>query len=139
MKFPKLLLLALVACHAPEPPLPETPEAVARLWQSSIDKNQFDLARRLSTGEVLAYINEMAAATTADSLDTEANPLLNLQCRVAGDSAFCSYHFVDELGEQAPGTLTLVRVRGQWLVCRTDAEEAPEVSPAADSLDVELE
>lgn len=96
-------------------------EATAQQWQSYIDKNQFDLARELSTGEALLYINELASYNSGtDTLEWENNVMLNLKCKVTGDSAVCTYHFEDELGEPAPGKLALKRINGYWFVSRTD-------------------
>ena len=112
------LLLAVAACTS-KPKL--SPEETVQVWQSHIDRNQFDLARDLSAGEALHYVDELAGYNTgADTLAWENNVLLNLKCRILGDSAICTYHFEDELGEPAPGMLALKRTKGYWYVSRTN-------------------
>lgn len=98
-----------------------SPEATVQTWQACIDKNEFDRAREMSQGEALRYVDELAGYNTdADTLAWENNVLLNLQCRIIGDSAICTYHFEDELGEPVPGQLGLRLIDGYWYVTRTD-------------------
>ena len=119
-------VIALIfACCTAKPDLP--PEEVARQWQAFIDKNRFDDARLLSTGEALEYINGLAAFSNGDTLEWENNTMLHLECKVFGDSAYCTYHFEDELGEPIPGHLGLKRLKGQWLVSRTFFDDGPPV------------
>ena len=126
-----------------------SPEETVQQWQACIDKNQFDLAREMSTGEALLYIDELAGYNnTTDTLAWENNIMLNLKCQIIGDSAICRYHFEDELGEPAPGQLGLKRIQGYWFVSRTYFDDLPgdglrpggpsQIFPA-DSLDEELE
>ncbi len=114
--FGAAILMALSNCKS-KSDLP--PEEVARLWQAYIDKNQFSEARELSTGEALHYVNDLASYNQKDTLAWENNVMLNLQCRIFGDSVYCTYHFEDELGEPIPGQLALRRIDGHWFVCRT--------------------
>ncbi len=142
------VLLLLATCCKSKPKL--TPEETVQLWQEYIDKNQFEDARELSTGEALLYVNELAGYNTgADTLEWENNVMLNLKCAASGDSAICTYLFEDELGEPVPGQLALRRVEGYWLVSRTNFEtdspsdtlqpgEGEKLFPV-DSLDDEIE
>ena len=115
-------LLALLAACSSKPELP--PEETVQIWQSHIDKNQFDQAREMSTGEALHYVDELAGYNTgSDTLAWEENVLLNLKCQVIGDSAICTYNFEDELGEPVPGQLALRRIKGYWYVCRTNFDD----------------
>jgi hypothetical protein len=98
-----------------------SPEETVQLWQSYIDKNQFDLAREMSTGESLLYIAELEGYNSGpDTLAWENNVMLNLKCQIIGDSAICTYHFEDELGEPAPGQLAMKQIKGYWFVSRTN-------------------
>lgn len=115
------LVSLIIGCTSP-PYL--SPEETAQTWQACIDKNRFDCARELSTGEALLYVDELASYNKGtDTLDWENNVLLNLRCQITGDSAICSYHFEDELGEPLPGYLGLLRVKGYWLVNRVNFDE----------------
>lgn len=145
--FCTIALLLGVFCKS-KPAL--TPEETAQQWQAHIDKNRFDLARKMSTGEALIYIDELASYNTgSDTLEWEDNVMLNLKCQITGDSAICTYHFEDELGEPAPGQLGLRRVKGHWLVSRAifdnlspadNFQEGDEGLPfPADSIDEVLE
>jgi hypothetical protein len=127
-----------------------SPEETVQLWQSYIDKNQFDLAREMSTGEALLYVNELAGYNSGtDTLEWENNVMLSLKCQIIGDSAICTYQFEDELGIPVPGQLALKQMQGYWFVSRTDFEYAvpsDSLSPndenmifPPDSLDEELE
>jgi hypothetical protein len=100
-----------------------SPEKTVQNWQSYIDKNQFDRARELSAGEALDYVNELASYNGSDTLAWENNVLHDLKCQIIGDSAICTYHFEDELGEPAPGQLALRRVNGYWFVSRTNFDD----------------
>lgn len=127
MRITALAILAqslFLSCNLTDdqPKLPNVPEEVVKLWQQSIDKNNFETARRLSTGEAFTYIAELSELNNGDTLEWEDNPMLNLRCQIIGDSAHCTYHFEDETGEPDPGQLALRRVKGQWLVSRTDFE-----------------
>jgi len=126
--FGAALLFSLCGC-ASKPAL--TPEEVARQWQAYIDKNQFEEAGQLSTGEALRYVQELASYNQRDTLAWENNVMLNLRCQVFGDSVYCTYHFEDELGEPIPGQLALKRLSGKWFVSRTFFDSEPPV----DSLD----
>lgn len=124
--FPLLFLLFgffFINCHSNSKPssLPNTPEAVVRAWQAFIDNNQLSQAAQLSTAEALIYIQqELSALPIEDSLEQEQNVFLDLQCQELGDSAICTYFFEDEIGEKMPGKLALRRIKGQWLVSKTD-------------------
>lgn len=100
-----------------------SPEETVQLWQSYIDKNKFDLAREMSTGEALLYVNELASYNVgSDTLEWENNVMLDLKCQIIGDSAVCTYQFEDELGQPMPGKLALKRIQKRWFVSRTDFE-----------------
>lgn len=143
-----LTLLLLLTCCKSRPKL--SPEETVKIWQSSIDRNQFDQARELSVGEAMDYVNELAGYNTgSDTLAWENNALLNLKCQIIGDSAICSYNFEDELGNPSPGQLALRRIEGYWFVSRTDFDNfipSDTLQPGeddmlfpADSLEEEME
>jgi hypothetical protein len=120
---------------------PNSPEAVVLQWQTLIDENRFEEANQLSVSQALTYINELKDYTVLDSSTTENNIMLNLKCQVIGDSAYCTYHFADELGESDPGELALKKIKNRWFVSRTDFEiETNDPNQIqTDSIDEELE
>ncbi len=114
------IFINFTACinDKPTQKLPNTPETVAAFWQECIDKNQYDLARQLSTESALSYLSGFDTSDTSDF--GEINEMLNLQCKIIGDSAHCNYHFKDELGELEPEQMALKKIKGQWKVCRVE-------------------
>ncbi|MFN0014241.1 MAG: hypothetical protein ACKVU2_06800 [Saprospiraceae bacterium] len=127
----------------------DSPEAVVRLWQSYIDRNQFDSARLYSTEQARSYIDFLDALLQGDSADISNTELYQLKCDIQGDSAVCHYLIEGELEEKIPDTLVLYRVSGRWLVHRVEGYmvipsdtlrqgEERRLFPG-DSLDVELE
>jgi hypothetical protein len=143
--FAFLLQVLFIACQpnstVKKVEHPNSPEAVVLQWQALIDENRFDEANQLSVGQALTYINELKDYTVLDSATTENNIMLNLKCEVIGDSAYCTYHFADELGESDPGELALKKIKDRWFVSRTDFEiETNDPNQIqTDSLDEELE
>jgi len=99
---------------------PSTPEEIVRLWQSYIDRNQFDSARLYSTELARSYIDFLDALTQGDSSDIFETSLYRLRCEVQGDSAICHYLIEGELGEKIPDTLVLHLVQGRWMVHRVE-------------------
>ena len=126
-----------------------SPESVVRLWQSYIDRNQFDSARLYSTELARSYIDFLDALMQGDSSEISSTVLYKLRCDVRGDSAVCHYLIEGELEEKIPDTLVLYRVHGRWLVHRVEGFMVIPVDTLApgdenilfqgDSLDVELE
>ncbi|MEQ1744071.1 MAG: hypothetical protein ABMA02_01480 [Saprospiraceae bacterium] len=127
----------------------DSPEAVVRLWQSYIDRNQFDSARLHSTELARSYIDFLDALVQGDTGDVSNTVLYQLECDVRGDSAVCHYLIEGELEEKIPDTLVLYRIRGRWLVHRVEGFMVIPVDTLrpgeerllfpGDSLDVELE
>ncbi|MBK9335557.1 MAG: hypothetical protein IPM98_02775 [Lewinellaceae bacterium] len=138
--------LFFFACR---PHTASTPEEVVRLWQTYIDRNQFDSARIYSTELARSYIDFLDALTQGDSLEVYETALYRLHCDVQGDSAVCHYLIEGELDEKIPDTLVLQLVNGRWLVHRVEGfmvitvdslrpEDEERLFPG-DSLDAELE
>ncbi len=97
-----------------------SPESVVRLWQSYIDRNQFDSARMYSTELARSYIDFLDALVQDDTADISNTVLYKLRCDVQGDSAICHYLIEGELEEKIPDTLVLYRIGGRWLVHRVE-------------------
>lgn len=113
-----LATLFLWSCSFQSEP---APEEVVRLWQSYIDRNQFDSARLHSTELARSYVDFLDALTQgADTAEVYETPLYDLHCSVLGDSAVCSYLIEGEMGEKIPDTLVLYNIKGHWKVHRVE-------------------
>lgn len=141
-----LLALSLWSCRRDSD---ASPESVVRLWQSYIDRNQFDSARMYSTELARSYIDFLDALVQDDTADISNTVLYKLRCDVQGDSAICHYLIEGELDEKIPDTLVLYRVGSRWLVHRVEGFMVIPVDTLApgdeqilfpgDSMDTELE
>ena len=135
----------LSACHLSD----DSPEAVALLWQASVDKNQFELARSVSAHQARRYVDMLDSITAGDTTQVSQTDLLQLQCSIRGDEAVCSYLVEDESGEKRPDTMILLHRKGRWIVDRVGGFEQvvndtiqPGEGPALfppDSTDQEME
>ncbi|MFZ4633827.1 MAG: hypothetical protein ACOYNO_06440 [Saprospiraceae bacterium] len=144
--------LIYFGCQTPEPAPPAfEPEDVLRLWQGYIDQNQFDSAQLYSTEATRPFLDFLKSITfVEDSTIISLTLLRDLECRVFGDSALCTFATKDEIGRDVPDTLLLRRLHNRWLV---DWRENPNDIPLdsmlegnddgllfpEDSLDPELE
>ncbi|MEO6759190.1 MAG: hypothetical protein ABIO24_07025 [Saprospiraceae bacterium] len=114
--YPCFFLLTfalLTGCHFSDA---STPEEVALLWQSSVDKNQFAQARALSVHQARKYVDKLDSITAGDTTQVSHTDLLQLQCAINGDKAVCSYLVEDETGEKHPDTMLLLQIKGRWIV-----------------------
>lgn len=114
----------------PSPPAfvhPTNPEAVARLWQQFIDKNDFQGAKKLSTDrgqEWISGIETFLAGEYLDSLVTTTE-FLNMNCVENDSTAFCVYLFKVEEGEIFQDTFFLIKEKQYWLVDIPEDEGIP--------------
>lgn len=145
--FCTLAVLVFSYCR-PQPP--STPEEIVRLWQSYIDRNQFDSARLYSTELARSYIDFLDALLQGDSAETSETALYRLRCDVQGDSAICHYLIEGEMGEKIPDTLVLRLMNGRWMIHRVEGffvipvdtlrpGDEDRLFPPSDALDAELE
>lgn len=133
------------ACHLSD----ASPEDVALLWQASVDKNEFDVARSISAHQARRYVDMLDSITAGDTTQVSQTDLLQLQCAVNGDRAVCSFLIEDESGEKRPDTMLLILKKGRWMVDKVGGFEEvvndtiqPGEGPALfppDSMEQELE
>jgi hypothetical protein len=113
-----LVLFFFSNCVSDKKQLPNTPEKVARQWQSWIDSSQYQLARELSTPTTIEWI-DWAEETLKESGEEKEilKPavFLSMQCSETGDKAICDY-LMDDEGYQYRDTFYLQKINGQWLV-----------------------
>ncbi len=150
MRYCNWLLLpfgiCLFACHLSDAP---SPAEVALLWQASVDKNEFELARSISAHQARKYVDLLDSITAGDTAQVTHTDLLQLQCAINGDQAVCSYLVEDESGEKRPDTMILLQHKGRWIVDKVGGFEQmvndtiqPGEGPALfppDSTDQEME
>jgi hypothetical protein len=106
---------------------PTTPESVARLWQTHIDKNEFNAAKTLSTSRGKDWINGIQSFLEGEDMDeliTTTN-FLNMNCVENGMDAFCVYVFKGEEGDIFQDTFFLKKENNYWFVDILEDEGVP--------------
>jgi hypothetical protein len=100
-----------------------SPEQVCKLWQKSVDSNDFETAKKLSTPRTKEFVTSIEKLIGGDesgmALDTTV--FLSMNCNENGDNANCAYTFQLE-GEIVADSFFLKRMDGKWLV---DIKEEP--------------
>jgi hypothetical protein len=94
---------------------PKTPELVVRVWESSINTNHFDTAKRLSTGATLAFVNAQANLNTLEAIEETPTEILSISCREGNEEADCHCVLKDDLGKFRYN-YHLIRREGFWLL-----------------------
>jgi hypothetical protein len=107
--------------------LPNTPESVVRTWEEKINKNDFTIARLLSNGSTLEFVNSLAESDVIEHSDTVNSEIVSIQCSEKGSTAHCDCILKDESGKTA-FKYELVRNNGQWML--NDVSPNAELSPA---------
>jgi hypothetical protein len=95
--------------------LPNTPELVVKAYEKSVANNDFGLARRLSTGETLKYVNVLDSLYRMDPGGAIKNNILDIKCREKNEKADCDCVIEDADGKSAIKHF-LIKQSGQWLV-----------------------
>jgi hypothetical protein len=107
----------------PKEIIPETPEALVRLYQAYVDSNRFELAQSLSTPRS-APLHEMMAAIVADTpFDSSLihTQFIKLSCEEKQDTAICICLLKDEY-EEYESEYIVVRMENRWLMDIPDDE-----------------
>jgi hypothetical protein len=143
------LLFFFSNCASDKKQLPNTPEKVARQWQSWIDSSQYQLARELSTSTTIEWINwaeETLKESGEESEILKPAVFLSMQCSESGDKAICDY-LMDDEGYHYRDTFYLQKINGQWLVSipeedlieADDLEQLMEEEPEGEMEEIEKE
>jgi hypothetical protein len=109
------------SANTPTVPLPNTPEDVVRTWETQIGQNQFDAAKRISTGKTLEAVVSLDSTNNIQKMPPSSIKILNLACRTEGDKSECDCLQEDAVG-QLQCTYFLVRQNGQWFLQDADSE-----------------
>jgi hypothetical protein len=96
-------------------PLPNTPETVVRAWESEIGKNQFTLARLISSGSNLEFVNSLVESSAIEKADETRTEIIRIECSEQGDEALCDCLLRDDAG-QVRYKYLLIRQNGQWFL-----------------------
>lgn len=93
------------------------PEAVVKKWQSHIDNNEFDAAKKLSTPAAQEWIDFIAEVMKLDGEDDTimATVFESINCEVAADSAMCKM-VIREEEELFDDKILLRKLSGQWKI-----------------------
>ena len=96
----------------------EPPEFVLKRYQSFIDKNQFEEAKKLSTSEEIKRLEELAQYM-ASEISNEATVLntifVRVHCQERATYARCACELKDQY-EEYEADYILVKIKGRWLV-----------------------
>jgi hypothetical protein len=95
--------------------LPNTPELVVKAYEKSVANNDFGLARRLSTGKSLEYVNTLDSLYRIDPEGARKNNILEIKCHEKNEKADCDCVIEEADGKSAFKHL-LIKQSGQWLV-----------------------
>ena len=106
--------------------LAETPAGIVRQYQSYIDKNEFDKAKRVSTAAEQERLELLKGIITGELLEssTMTTAFTDLNCNEVGNKALCVGKY-EEDGEVFQDTFYLEKIDNQWLVTITEAIEEP--------------
>ena len=65
--------------------LPKTPEDVVRTWEAQVGKNDFALAKLISTGESLKAVVSLDSTNHIEAVPTLNTKILNIACSETGE------------------------------------------------------
>ncbi|MEO0040824.1 MAG: hypothetical protein RL329_272 [Bacteroidota bacterium] len=101
------------------PILPNTPELVVKAYEKSVAGNDFNYARRLSTGQTLITVNSLDSLFNIEPYGATKNNILEIKCREKNDKADCDCVIEDADGKAAYKHF-LIKQSGQWMVKNVD-------------------
>jgi len=106
--------------------LAQTPEGIVRQYQSYLDKNEFDKAKRVSTAAEQERLELLKGIITGELLEssTMTTTFIDLDCNEVGNKAFCVGKYAED-GETFQDTFYLEKVDNQWLVTITEEVDEP--------------
>lgn len=106
--------------------LAQTPEGIVRQYQSYLDKNEFDQAKRVSTAAEQSRLEMLKGIITGELLEssTMTTTFIDLDCNEVGNKALCVGKYAED-GETFQDTFYLEKIDDQWLVTITEEVAAP--------------
>lgn len=132
-----LSLFGLSLLSACQPEAGASPEDTVRSFLQHLSQQNIEAARQLCTPAKQAYLNAWESLLE-DSLSAPGHTtieVLSLQCRIKGDTAYCTSQEKDAY-ETYTATYQLLRHNSQWLIDQpqeqgaTQLNQSQEVWPA---------
>lgn len=99
--------------------LPQTPEAAIKIWEESLNNNEFDIPRKISKGEVLELVNSVAKSNAEEKIAISQLKILNIECQKSGDFAHCTCNLINDKVKQS-FKYSLVNENNQWYLTSVD-------------------
>ncbi|MEM0992950.1 MAG: hypothetical protein AAGI49_07920 [Bacteroidota bacterium] len=102
---------------------PDTPEAVVRIYQAHLDKNEFEQVKMYSTAKEQARIDEIAPIILEEVSDSTifTTTFIRIDCKKAQRQAICDC-VIENFDEQYEDTFVLALENGQWKVDAAEEE-----------------
>ena len=99
--------------------LPKTPEAAIKVWEESVNNNEFDIPRRISKGEVLELVNSVAKSNAEERIPVSQLKILNIECQKSGEFAHCTCNLINDKVKQS-FKYSLINENNQWYLTSVD-------------------
>ncbi len=106
---------------------PDTPEEVLKIYQGHFDKNEFELAKALSTQKGKQWIDDISPMilNSPDEATILTTKFHGIDCQIENDTARCECE-LEDAGERYFADFRLIKVKGNWLVDAPDEDESIE-------------
>ncbi len=99
--------------------LPKTPEAAIKVWEESVNNNEFDIPRRISKGEVLELVNSVAKSNAEEKIPVSQLKILDIECQKNGEFAHCTCNLINDKVKQS-FKYSLINENNQWYLTSVD-------------------
>jgi len=99
--------------------LPKSPEAAIKVWEESLNNNEFEIPRKISKGEVLELVNSVAKSNAEEKIAVSQLKILNIECQKSGDFAHCTCNLINDKVKQS-FKYSLVNENNQWYLTSVD-------------------
>ena len=100
--------------------MPQSPEALVREWEENVNRNEFELPRIVSKGEVLNLVNSVEASNAEQKLPIFPMKILSLKCNELNNVGNCTCQIQNDTGEQT-FQYTLTKDNGQWYLTKVES------------------
>ena len=94
-------------------------EAAIKVWEESLNNNEFEIPRKISKGEVLELVNSVAKSNAEEKIAVSQLKILNIECQKSGDFAHCTCNLINDKVKQS-FKYSLVNENNQWYLTSVD-------------------